>query len=123
MKQNVFLRIIKAIRNYFIKQPLMLGENISKTNNINNNDDIQQHTVEEINFNVNLEEKEKIRFMEIYNSVKQNQEILKELSEEDLYRIMLLLKEEIAIVNKVVEGKVNDIEEEIIEYLESKKPA
>lgn len=56
------------------------------------------------------DEKSKKEIMEIYNKVKANQINLVDLDKDTLYKIMLLLNEEIEINNKKMEEKIKEID-------------
>ena len=104
MIENILEWIRRAIFK-FLKiedEPLMLNESIVE---------------------VDEKELERDRFMELYGEAKQNQEILNELSEEDLYKVMVLLNEEISIVANMVNEKVQKVQEKINVYYNKKELA
>ncbi len=64
--------------------------------------------------------KEKERIMNLYNRIKENEEIIPTVDDEDLYKIMLLLNEEILLVSGQMENKAKALEDKV-EEIEGKK--
>lgn len=93
-KTNIFTRIKNAIRFIFVK----------KRNDVCDN--LENRVV-----GVDIEEKERI--LELYTKIKQDESIITGISEQDLYKIMLLLNEEITIVNDKLEIKAKELEDRV----------
>ena len=58
--------------------------------------------------------------MALYNRIKENEEIIPTVDDEDLYKIMLLLNEEILLVSGQMENKARALEDKV-EEIEGKK--
>ncbi len=100
-KDNIFTKIKNKIKALFSKNELRMKKET---------DEEKQDRIR----------KEKERIMALYNRIKENEEIIPTVDDEDLYKIMLLLNEEILLVSGQMESKAKVLEEKV-EEIESKK--
>lgn len=100
-KDNIFTKIKNRIKALFSKNELR----------------IKKETDEEKQERIR---KEKERIMALYNRIKENEEIIPTVDDEDLYKIMLLLNEEILLVSGQMENKARALEDKV-EEIEGKK--
>lgn len=97
MKNNSMIKYSSSI---FVKIKNKIRSVFAKNKSIN---DVQ------ITNNLETDSNEKARIMELYKKIKQDESIISTISEQDLYKIMLLLNEEITIISDKIEEKAKDL--------------
>jgi len=93
-KSNIFTRIKTKIISLFGKKETVIKKD-------------SPNSVTEVS---NME---KARIMNLYDTIKQDSSKIDNVSEQDLYKLMLLLNEEITIINEKVEIKSKELEEKV----------
>ncbi len=66
---------------------------------------------------------EKERIMNLYARIKENEEIIPSVDDEDLYKIMILLNEEITLVSGQMETKAKELSDKVEEIKKKQETA
>lgn len=101
MNQNEHMIIYK---NNFWRKLKNIIKNIFAKN------EIQDNKEEAKKINDNTQKKSKQEILEIYNNVKLGQIELEELDDDDLYKVMILLKEELEITHSKLKEELKKID-------------
>ncbi len=118
-KKSFFTKIKEGLLNFFHRKQIIQKRDTIKDNN---NEQKEEKTViedtlkepqENILKNKNMSKEE---FMEIYNKVKNKEIDTDTLDEDTLYKIMIMLNEEIELSSKKVYNEIRKTEELITDY-------